>query len=762
MNWNSKINSCYFFEKVSIASFVFIFVILSFDCFFQNLPLSGYGIIFITLIVTSCSSICMCHGFRQCLEAGETETMLQRRIKRKEKEIVCGLFSREIASLTYPTSLNEQLRLFLKDIERDYVKHWYCDVSNNPSFLFDCHLVLEEILFKILGKLKHADCKFILKNILFMYLSHIQEYKRALRRAKTSDSADDPVEKMYRYQHPASEDDTTLNHYLKNVMEILARECAPHELVSSLEYSIVNHILARKMLKTLLVNIEDPTWIYIRMLYITRHEKYVQLMQGGSYNLKEITKPEPVEKQKLRVKPSLLNRSTDFGGDIFNRNFKPTVMGSSNDKRVLNLPLMHAKPETNISSVLGSLISSTAAPLLPDNASLCYQPLNKMWLSPVTELKQEITDSVVNPLLKTLNEFNDKKGNGLKERFLLTRSKVLTRSKSSDTMSVDEDLNQPLTQRDISVGEEMNENVFIGDEGGRRLVKTQSFDAGSGDLTDADGTASPVYEEPEDFATTIAKLRNVLQQRESSSTLSDKSVPSIEYQEKDPFGSKPSLEEANSIDSQMACDIPSDGRPFVNISIPATEIREHSNTSYVLYTIQYDGIYIKHSEEDETQLVLQTTIVKRRFQEFINLQTRLEENPNLRQHLKGIKGPAKWLNLPFGTKTDEATTASRKIVLEKFLQLLCDRVEIASSPALHEFLAYGSNAVGTFNGSDTNSSILKIDKVSILTRGRRQVFSSFFASFRRFFLLFLSTFFLAFFIHFDLRFFSISLYTIFM
>lgn len=711
MNWKSKINNCYFFEKVLVLSFAFIFVILSFDCFFQNLPLSGYGIIFITLIVATCSSICLCHGFKQCF--GYTESggdgILLRKVQKTEEEIIHGLFSKEVSSLTYPTSLNEQLRLLLKDIERDYVKHWYSDVSNNPSFLFDCHLVLEEIIFKIMGKLKQADCKLMVKNILFMYLSHIQEYKRTLRRAKKCDIPDSieteesAVEKMYRYEHPASVDDHTLNHYLTKLMEILARECAPHELVNSLEYSIVNNILARKMLKTLLVNIEDPTWIYIRILYLTNHEKYAQLMQCGSYNLKEKTEPEPMEKQKLRVKPSLLNRSTDFGSDIFNRNLKPK---SSNEKHILNLPL-HTKQENNISSVLGNLISSTAGPLLPDNASLCYQPLNKMWLSPVSELKQEITDSVVNPLLKTINEFSDKKGNGLKERFLLTRSKVLTRSKSSDAMTPEEETNPPLTQRDVSVGEEMNEGVFIGDENGRRLVKTHSFDAGSGEL---EGTSSPVYEEPEDFATTIAKLRNVLQQRESSSTLSDKSIPSVE--EKDPFGSKPSLEQ--SFDSQMACDIPNDGRPFVNISIPSTEIREHSNNSYVLYTIQYDGIYIKHSEEDDTQLVLQTTIVKRRFQEFINLQTRLEENPNLKPFLKGIKGPVKWLNLPFGTKTDDATTASRKIVLEKFLQQLCERVEIASSPALQEFLAYGSNAVGTFNGSDTNSSIMKIDKVRIL------------------------------------------------
>lgn len=55
---------------------------------------------------------------------------------------------------------------------------------------------------------------------------------------------------------------------------------------------------------------------------------------------------------------------------------------------------------------------------------------------------------------------------------------------------------------------------------------------------------------------------------------------------------------------------------------------------HFLCVLQYDAVYVQESE-DGPRLVLQTTSVKRRFQEFLNLQNRLEENPMFRSALKG-------------------------------------------------------------------------------------------------------------------------------
>lgn len=58
-----------------------------------------------------------------------------------------------------------------------------------------------------------------------------------------------------------------------------------------------------------------------------------------------------------------------------------------------------------------------------------------------------------------------------------------------------------------------------------------------------------------------------------------------------------------------------------------------------------------------------------RFREFLTLHAALEEDSRLRTAMKGVKGPNKWLNLPF-SKLDSTTIATRKQFLEKYLQVM--------------------------------------------------------------------------------------------
>ncbi|XP_077314019.1 sorting nexin-19 isoform X2 [Lithobates pipiens] len=84
--------------------------------------------------------------------------------------------------------------------------------------------------------------------------------------------------------------------------------------------------------------------------------------------------------------------------------------------------------------------------------------------------------------------------------------------------------------------------------------------------------------------------------------------------------------------------------------------------------------------------------VNRRYREFLNLQTRLEERADLRKFVKHIKGPKKFLpDLPFGNMDSEKVEA-RKSQLESFLRQLCAVPEIASSEEVQEFLALNTDA----------------------------------------------------------------------
>lgn len=579
-------------EKVIFFSLIFVLSVLSFDCWFQNLPLSGYGLIFVTLILIGCTTWATCHGIKWLIlrnkplqfyitEESQDEKWLKflKIYKEKENIIFDSIFQSEkecFASFKYPTTLNEQTRLFLKDIERDFIKSWYADISQNPSFLFDIHLLLEEVLFKIIGKLKNVNSKNLIINILVLYLNHLQEYKKGLKKiSKLNCDNCEPKHKkelvdVYRYSHPGSQNDQILNYYLLKVVKYILQEYAPHEFITSLQCKILRGIVARKVFKGLLTTVEDPTWINIKLLYLLDSSEYENLLNNKTYTVEEriVEETEEDREYKFKSNPMVLTKRY-MSSNLFqnNRNFfnatkdNNNVQNKKTEKESMTLPLNKMEGNTgNISTVLGGLISSTAGPLLPDNISLCYHPLNKMWQSPVVEVKKDFSDSLFR---KTVVE-------GVK---IEKSNKVLQRSKSTDAMSPPTDgMNDPLKLKDVSIGEELCENVQL-TEGElitkrkssgnvKKLVKTRSFDTGSIAIDSIDeslfggnfdkrsstssltlessqaedksgenqGDVSPVYEEPEDFATTIAKLRSLLQQRESSSTLSDKSVRSIDSQ----------------------------------------------------------------------------------------------------------------------------------------------------------------------------------------------------------------------------------------
>jgi hypothetical protein len=122
-----------------------------------------------------------------------------------------------------------------------------------------------------------------------------------------------------------------------------------------------------------------------------------------------------------------------------------------------------------------------------------------------------------------------------------------------------------------------------------------------------------------------------------------------------------------------------------------------------IYCITYDGIYTAISsrttataaisdgatQQKDSRLVLKSRLVRRRFREFMQLHGQLETNENtaIAQAMRSIRGPSKWLNLPF-SRLDQNTVAHRQIFLERYLQQLCRSNVIGTSTELRQFLDY--------------------------------------------------------------------------
>ncbi|KAJ8401711.1 hypothetical protein AAFF_G00376820 [Aldrovandia affinis] len=131
-----------------------------------------------------------------------------------------------------------------------------------------------------------------------------------------------------------------------------------------------------------------------------------------------------------------------------------------------------------------------------------------------------------------------------------------------------------------------------------------------------------------------------------------------------------------------------------NLRITGTiTAREHKGSGshpYTLYTVKYET-----TVETENPSAFQPVayhMVNRRYSEFLNLQTRLEEKPDLRKVIKNVKGPKKpFPDLSFGN-TDIDKVGARKGQLETFLKQLCNIPETANSEEVQEFLALNTDA----------------------------------------------------------------------
>ncbi|XP_033100792.1 sorting nexin-19-like isoform X2 [Anneissia japonica] len=118
--------------------------------------------------------------------------------------------------------------------------------------------------------------------------------------------------------------------------------------------------------------------------------------------------------------------------------------------------------------------------------------------------------------------------------------------------------------------------------------------------------------------------------------------------------------------------------------IDTETMKDQRNISkdYTLYCIKYQALIWKG---DEQPTEAKTHLLKRRFREFTNLQSRLEENPRLKPLLKGIRDVPRKLQLV--NRMSEDVVLHRKQSLERYLQNLCSIPAICSSREFQEFIA---------------------------------------------------------------------------
>ncbi|CAD6236422.1 GSCOCG00008174001-RA-CDS [Cotesia congregata] len=153
-----------------------------------------------------------------------------------------------------------------------------------------------------------------------------------------------------------------------------------------------------------------------------------------------------------------------------------------------------------------------------------------------------------------------------------------------------------------------------------------------------DDHISPVYEEPTDFATTIARLRNLLQQKSTANSPLPVEEKTFTY----------------------------DCNQFFNLVIPWTEFHTSTDGSQqLLYCIQFDDV----EQHGEDMFETTTATVRRQYVDFVQLHKSLEELPNYSAVMAEIR-------LPDGGRLE----------MENYLKTLCLKLSPDTPTQLRHFL----------------------------------------------------------------------------
>ncbi|XP_017759617.1 PREDICTED: uncharacterized protein LOC108550382 [Eufriesea mexicana] len=375
----------------------------------------------------------------------------------------------------------------VQEINLKCINVWYKSISDDASFPNEAQKLLKKLLSKLFHKINLIDKVRLTHKLSNVFLLHLKEYHRALRRVEKGTAPN--VEEAFKYLHPGSRNVPALEYMLHRMVSILAQEFLQWEITSSLPCKLLLSILAKRLL-IVIETVSSPIWLFQSLL---------NLLQ-------------PVPKQVAKIQN---------------------------------------KQEENVSNVKKAISSALGDGITSATAAVIRRPLPN--------------------------------------------------SKSESTEALIENKNTSLSINDKKPTLHLNN---LGTE--HRGLWGQAIDEMDSAIEDK---ISPIYEEPTDFATTIARLRTVLQQKSTVNTPLHMDEKSYVIR----------------------------GNQFTNLSIPWTEFHTaFDGSQQLLYCIQFDDIEQRGVDLFETT----TATVRRQYRDFAQLHASLQEAPELAPVMSNLVLPA--------------------------------------------------------------------------------------------------------------------------
>ncbi|XP_054475719.1 sorting nexin-19-like [Anoplopoma fimbria] len=597
--------------------------------------------------------------------------------------------------------LDQEIHNTVRKIIRDFVTSWFSTVSSESGFETEVQEAMISMAMELKIRSRQLNRKELTQRILDLFGCHLQDFIRA--KELVSEQPKPPTkmwsgesEQLWRAYstvttpHLATTDDAVQLNYTRAVVDLLLHVLVPPpHLESRTGRFVVGELITCNVLLPLIAKLSDPDWLNFLVIEILGKSRKPQ---------------EPVAKEPPASLPSSL--------------LSPPPSSPPAESELT--PLQEAQTPQRDREMVGDAGTPelTAYDVIDSEEADCPQSNAEEEEPALSFLRHYIRGSKLNPFYQENDSdldspSGDYKRGSIDSLVMIGQDDGLYGRRKEHPASVDDNNGVDLedvfpSPVDNSCPKVLVNSEPLGHPNGCDLssLRTPAGTPNNGGLQDLERDGFPPVN------TSRELLLGVEQNELTVNTPLQGSSSPLQTFSFEPL-------------------ISPDGPVIIqNLRITGTiTAKEHRGTGshpYTLYTIKYEtamgcetpGGLQPGSEEAEVALSgcenptpaqqVAYHMVNRRYSEFLNLQTRLEEKNELRRLIKGVKGPKKvFPEMPFGNMDSDKIEA-RKGLLETFLKQLCSVPEVANSEEMQEFLALNTDARIAFVKKPFNVS--RIDK----------------------------------------------------
>ncbi|XP_047733539.1 sorting nexin-19 isoform X1 [Prionailurus viverrinus] len=573
--------------------------------------------------------------------------------------------------------LEQEINRTIQMIIRDFVSSWYRSVSQEPAFEEEMEAAMRGLVQELRRRMGMVDSHALVQRVLTLCGCHLQSYIQA--KEATAEKQSGTVEPSQLWEaycratapHPAVQSPSTEVTYTRGIVNLLLQGLVPKpHLETRTGRHVVVELITCNVILPLISKLSDPDWIHLVLVGI-----FSKARNNPTGVVKPTSPASALEKPSVPTSlPLIVEVQSLPEVRAPSPAAAPVLLNCSEPEG----PSHHSpEVEEGHEAIEGELGGVPEERKVGNNASHFLQPdirgplfLCEELESPLSELSKE-TIMLMTP------------GNFLSDR-IQDALCALEGPQSLESKNVEASEGIEGAEAEEGPGTETEAGLLVSmlTSCPEIHIDTADKEVEQGDVT----SLTALLTDPE---RTCPPQPSCLEKDLTNGVSSlDPSLPQVL------LSSSPTGPVSSATFSFEPLSSPDGPVVIQNLRITGTiTAREHSGTGfhpYTLYTVKYETALDGENSSGLQQLAYHT--VNRRYREFLNLQTRLEEKSDLRKFIKNVKGPKKLFpDLPFGNMDSDRVEA-RKSLLESFLKQLCAIPEIANSEEMQEFLALNTDA----------------------------------------------------------------------